>query len=164
MRHKVEVRASATTSTNYNTIRERVASFLRREETVLLPSLLNGWEEEPLLADAVERIALSELPATIPSLRLRGLPISQVSAQIHVYQCAYGEDADDFTTQGEEGEEVLAASDTALPTRHWEGLWESLIYPDDIKMNLLNYIYSTVVFSNAGVDCKAFHCDLSDGF
>lgn len=29
---------------------------------------------------------------------------------------------------------------------------DSLIYPDDIKARLLNYIYSTLLFSDADVD------------
>lgn len=48
----------------------------------------------------------------------------------------------------------MAASVCELPSLSWEGLWESLIYSDDIKSKLLDYIYATVVFSDADVDCE----------
>lgn len=56
-----------------------------------------------------------------------------------------------------DGEEVMAASVCELPSLGWEGLWESLIYSDDIKSKLLDYIYATVVFSDADVDCKSLY-------
>jgi len=46
----------------------------------------------------------------------------------------------------------MAATVCELPSRGWEGIWESLIYSDDVKSKLLNYIYATIIFSDAGVD------------
>jgi len=46
----------------------------------------------------------------------------------------------------------MAASVCELPSRQWEGLWDSLIFPDDTKSRLLDYIYATVLFSDANVD------------
>lgn len=31
-------------------------------------------------------------------------------------------------------------------------MWDSLIYGDDVKNKLLNYIYTTLLFSDANVD------------
>jgi len=39
---------------------------------------------------------------------------------------------------------------TAAPFR--KSFRDSLIYPDDVKSKLLNYIYATLVFSDAGID------------
>ncbi|KAJ9100921.1 hypothetical protein QFC20_005337 [Naganishia adeliensis] len=47
---------------------------------------------------------------------------------------------------------VMAASVRELPSREMDGLWDSLIYPDDVKPRLLNYIYTTLLFSDANVD------------
>ncbi len=41
-----------------------------------------------------------------------------------------------------------------LPNEELEGIWESLFYEGDIKAKLLNYIYATLAFSDANVDCK----------
>ena len=40
-----------------------------------------------------------------------------------------------------------------LPSTELEGLWESLFYDGDVKTRLLNYIYATIGFSDADVDC-----------
>ena len=105
----------------------------------------------PLLASSVERILASE--ASYPST---SLAIEQVSLQIHVYQASEA-DAFEELAGGDsrgEGEEVMAATVCELPSLGWEGLWESLIYADDIKARLLDYIYATFVFSDADVDCE----------
>ena len=46
----------------------------------------------------------------------------------------------------------MAASVLELPSLSLEGIWDSLIYEGDIKGKLLNYIYSTILFSDAKVD------------
>jgi hypothetical protein len=67
----------------------------------------------------------------------------------------------------------MAATVRELPSREMDGLWDryverperctqlgrmlklvasSLIYPDDVKPRLLNYIYTTLLFSDANVD------------
>lgn len=42
-----------------------------------------------------------------------------------------------------------------LPSKELEGLWESLFYDGDVKSRLLSYIYATIGFSDADVDCKS---------
>lgn len=121
---------------------------------VYLPSTIQGWEDVPLLASSVSQIVAAESPCPSSSL-----PIEQTALQIHVYQPS---DADAFEELASgngraEGEEVMAASVCELPSLAWEGLWESLIYSDDIKSRLLDYIYATVVFSDADVDCESCH-------
>ncbi|KNZ74410.1 Thyroid receptor-interacting protein 13 [Termitomyces sp. J132] len=46
----------------------------------------------------------------------------------------------------------MAASVCELPNSTWEGLWDSLIYADDIKLKLLDYIHATLLLSDANVD------------
>lgn len=48
----------------------------------------------------------------------------------------------------------MAATVCELPSRMWDGLWDSLIFSDDTKSRLLDYIYATVLFSDADVDCE----------
>lgn len=56
---------------------------------------------------------------------------------------------------GDDDEEAAVVTTVCeLPARVWEGLWDTLIYEDDIKSRLLNYIYATLVFSDAEVNCK----------
>ncbi|KZT72619.1 P-loop containing nucleoside triphosphate hydrolase protein [Daedalea quercina L-15889] len=146
----IEVRVAPTATSRFDTIRNAVHGFITTSLTHLyLPSVITGWEDVPLLASSVSRIAASE--STCPST---SLPIERIALQIHVYQPS---DADAFEELASgsgrgDGEEIMAASVCELPALAWEGLWESLIYSDDIKSKLLDYIYATVIFSDADVD------------
>ena len=67
----------------------------------------------------------------------------------------YPDDTYDECTGGGDGEEeVVSATVTEMPSKSLEGLWESLIYADGVKSKLLDYIYATISFSDADVDCK----------
>jgi hypothetical protein len=110
---------------------------------------IEGWEANPILESSVDRIYVSESPC--PD---RSIPISQADLQIHVFQ-PYPDDTYDECTAGSDGEEeVVSATVTEMPSRNLEGLWESLIYPDGVKSKLLDYIYATISFSDADVDCR----------
>ena len=103
-----------------------------------------------MLASSVEQITACE-----SSSPTSYLPVAQASLQIHVYQPTDGETVDGFSTgPSGDGEEITAASVCELPSRQWEGLWDSLIFPDGTKSRLLDYIYATVLFSDANVDCE----------
>uniref|UniRef100_A0A1B6BWW7 Pachytene checkpoint protein 2 homolog n=1 Tax=Clastoptera arizonana TaxID=38151 RepID=A0A1B6BWW7_9HEMI len=53
---------------------------------------------------------------------------------------------------GKEGEEQAAANHWILPSSDFHGLWDSLIYEDGIKGNLLKYAETIMMFSDRGVD------------
>lgn len=141
-----------TATARFDTIRNNVHQYITSSFShIYLPSTLQGWEDFPLLSSSVDRIHASESPCPSPSL-----PIEQAALQIHVYQPSDSDAFDELATGDSrvDGEEVMAASVCELPSLNWEGLWESLIYSDDIKSKLLDYIYATVVFSDADVDCE----------
>ncbi len=148
----VEVRVLPTATARFDTIRNAVQKYIASSFShIYLPSTLQGWEDVPLLASSVDRILASESSCPSPSL-----PIEQICLQIHVYQPS-GADAFEELATGSarsEGGEVMAASVCELPSLGWEGLWESLIFSDDIKSKLLDYIYATILFSDADVDCE----------
>jgi hypothetical protein len=103
-----------------------------------------------VLASSVEQITACE-----SSSPTSYLPVAQAALQIHVYQPNDGDAVNGFSAgPSSDGEEIMAASVCELPSRQWEGLWDSLIFPDDTKTKLLDYIYATVLFSDANVDCK----------
>jgi len=146
----IEVRVAPTATSRFDTIRNNVHAYLTSSLShVYLPSTIQGWEDIPLLASSVTRIFASESPCPSSSI-----PIDQTALQIHVYQPSDADAFEELASGGGrgDGEEVMAASVCELPSLAWEGLWESLIYSDDIKARLLDYIYATVVFSDADVD------------
>lgn len=148
MRRLVEVRLQTRATTRFETIRQRVHDWINSFDRINLGSTINGWEDIPELASSVERIVVSEL--TCPS---QSLSLEDIILQIHVYQPSDSDSFEEFSNAGEGDEETMAASVCELPNRSWEGLWDSLVYADDIKMKLLDYIHATLVFSDACVDC-----------
>lgn len=83
------------------------------------------------------------------------VPLDSVSLIIHLYQPPSSSRLTEFTTSNadEDGDsDVPAASVLELPSLSLEGIWDSLIYEDDVKEKLLNYVYSTMLFSDASVD------------
>ena len=136
----------------FDTVRGAVHAFLTSSlSDICLPSAIEGWEDVAPLAAYVERIYAAEGPCPLPVL-----PVARAAFQIHVYQPIAADGFEELTSGGGRGDDdpVMAASSCDLPSTLWEGLWDSLIYSDDIKSKLLDYIYSTVVFSDADVDCE----------
>lgn len=82
--------------------------------------------------------------------------MEEMNIQIHVYKPSDGDAFEEFSNSSgnlNDADDTMAASLCELPNRSHEGLWDSLIYADDIKMKLLDYIHATMVFSDANVDC-----------
>ncbi|KAK4022414.1 pachytene checkpoint protein 2 homolog [Daphnia magna] len=49
-------------------------------------------------------------------------------------------------------DEVPAATHWQLPSSEFHGLWETLIYDNNVKMQLLNFVQTTMLFSDRGVN------------
>ncbi|KAF8631248.1 hypothetical protein AX15_002575 [Amanita polypyramis BW_CC] len=146
----VEVRLQPRAAARFDSIRNLVHSYLKTFERIGLPSTIDGWQDVPELAASVERIVASESPCTSPSLGL-----DEMVMQIHVYQPSDSDSFEEYANASgarDDDGDAVAASVCELPNRSWEGLWDSLIYADDIKLKLLNYIHATLVLSDANID------------
>ncbi|KAG9014973.1 hypothetical protein FRB94_007045 [Tulasnella sp. JGI-2019a] len=144
----IEVRLKPTSSALVDVIRRHVKQHISSDETLLLPSIITGWEGQSLLYQNVELIRASE--STYPH---SSLPLDQAELDVHVYQPNDTDAFEEFSTTGKgDGDDMMAASVCDLPCRSWDGLWDTLIYPDDIKPQLLNYIYATLLFSDRDVN------------
>ncbi|KAK7061536.1 pachytene checkpoint protein 2 [Favolaschia claudopus] len=148
--HSIEVRLKPRATSRFETIRARVFDWVHSFDRINIDSTLVGWEDVPELASSVEHVLVAESPCPSHSLH-----ISEMSLQIHVYQPADTDSYEEFTNSTgtrQDDDETMAATVCELPNRGMEGLWNSLIYADDIKMKLLDYIHATLVFSDANVD------------
>ena len=67
---------------------------------------------------------------------------------IHVHQLFDEEPAEEDAGDGES----VAFQLFTLPATDFDGLWESLIYDDEVQPKLLRYVSTAMAFSNAGVD------------
>lgn len=142
----------ARASSRFETIRNLVRSYVTSFERLALPSTLDGWEDVAELAAAVEKIVICECPCPTTTLALE-----EMKLQIHVYQPSDSDAFEEFSNSAgsrDESDDTMAATVCELPNRSCEGLWETLIYADDIKMKLLDYIRATLAFSDRNVDCE----------
>jgi len=144
------VRLSRNATARFDAIRQAVHEFITTSfGAVIWPStVIEGWETIPKLESSVERIYASESSCTE-----RSIPISQANLHIHVFQPYPDDTYDEFTGSGDGEEEVVSATVCELPSKNLEGLWENLIYADGVKSKLLDYIYATILLSDADVDC-----------
>ncbi len=136
----------------FETIRHRVHDWIHTFDRINLSSTLTGWEVISELGTSVDRIVVCE--STCPS---QSLPLDELVLQIHVYQPSDTNSFEEFSNGAgskDEEDDTMAASVCELPNLSWEGLWDSLIYADDIKMKLLDYIHATLIFSDADVNCE----------
>ncbi|KAF5322459.1 hypothetical protein D9619_001145 [Psilocybe cf. subviscida] len=146
----VEVRMKCRASSRFETIRSLVRSYVTSLPRLSLPSTLEGWEDVPELAASVEKVVICECPCPTPTLTME-----EMKLQIHVYQPSDSDAFEEFSNSAgsrDESDDTMAATVCELPNRSCEGLWETLIYADDIKMKLLDYIRATLAFSDRNVD------------
>ncbi|CAE6522599.1 unnamed protein product [Rhizoctonia solani] len=145
----VEVRVNHRSGVRHDMIRSAVEAFiLKTYEYINIPNTFRDWAGDPVLADDVELIHVTESAAPTSEL-----PINAANLLIHVYQPTDGPIEDQFASAGDDDDEAVVVTTVCeLPSRVWEGLWDTLIYEDDIKTRLLDYIYATLVFSDANID------------
>ena len=86
--------------------------------------------------------------------------MEEMALQIHVYKPSDSEAFEEFSNSSgnrNDEDDTMAATVCDLPNKNYEGLWDSLVYADDVKMKLLDYIHATLIFSDANVDRKPFY-------
>ncbi|KAM9308240.1 pachytene checkpoint protein 2 homolog [Gastrophryne carolinensis] len=80
------------------------------------------------------------------------IDLSKCSICVHVFHL--NEEGPSAENLEEENEDLVAATHWILPSAEFHGLWESLIYDSEIKSDLLDYVTTTLLFSDKNVDCK----------
>ncbi|KAF9582230.1 Pachytene checkpoint protein 2 [Lunasporangiospora selenospora] len=73
---------------------------------------------------------------------------TDVDFSVHVYQL---HDEGVVEHHSDEEKSVMLAHHWSLPCREFEGIWDSLIFDEDIKTQLLEYVQSALLFSDRGV-------------
>lgn len=148
----VEVRLRPISTASNDQVRAEVVSFLTADETIQGETEVMDLTASSFLAANVDRIRIGE----IASVRAHApINITDVKLEIHVYQPSSTDIVDEFSAadpNADEGDETTAASVAELPNRSLDGVWDTLVYEDNIKSKLLNYIYTTLLFSDANVD------------
>lgn len=149
----VEVRLKIRASARFETIKNAAYSFVTSFDRLILSSPLEGWEGVPELAASVEQMVICEAACPKPSLTM-----NEMAIQVHVYQPSKDafEEYSNTASPRDQDDDTMAATVCELPNRLYEGLWDSLIYAGNIKMKLLDYIYATLLLSDANINCEYF--------
>ena len=129
----VEVVQKIDSSLLETTLHNYVLSGLEAGKTVSPGTTFSNLSNE-LLADHVESVHICDLPNdNVKELQ----SIENFELKIHIFKL------DDESVQMEgiasgdgDGQEVSAAQHWVLPSRDFHGLWENLVYEQNIKENL----------------------------
>ncbi|KAF0387780.1 Thyroid receptor-interacting protein 13 [Gigaspora margarita] len=129
----------------YDVIREQVEKFLREFKTSLLcHSEISDFQDVALLKENVEYMIVAEAGCDTSEIQI----LENVDLNIHVYQL----NEDDVVEEYQEEENVLTANYWDLPARALDGLWNNLIFDENIKTRLLDYVYTTILFADRNVN------------
>ncbi|XP_075442488.1 pachytene checkpoint protein 2 homolog isoform X2 [Ascaphus truei] len=78
------------------------------------------------------------------------IDLRKCNVLVHIFQL--NEEGPSAEKLEEENEDLVAANHWLLPAVDFHGMWESLVYDSEVKSNLLDYVTTTLLFSDKNVD------------
>lgn len=137
----VEVHVKSHSTAKLCDVRTHVLALLNRHSMVFGNFRWTEFDEE-FLQKHVESVVLADLER-MP------LDLKMCSLSIHIF--ILNEDGPSMLSL-EEDEELSAANHWLLPAAEFHGIWESLVYESGVKTQLLDYVTTTIYFSDKNVD------------
>ncbi|GAB9475676.1 hypothetical protein Gpo141_00012761 [Globisporangium polare] len=146
----VEVCVKQASVAEYKLVRDAVLDFLFNHGNTFKPGAV-AFEEEPFLAEHVQSIAIPDLDENDDNdfEGGDGIPYSAAEPAIHVFKISDEPMAEQTT---EDDENVSTCHELTLPSLSLHGLWETLIYDNAVKRNLLDYATTAMLFSDSKVN------------
>ena len=138
-----------TSTATHEDVREQILAWLRRDSVTLRPS--GGFLVLPQGVDVLEHVDNvtvnydEKLPGDDAD------PIyghEDLNLTVNVFQL--NEDGAGEEMDGED--DIATYKEWVLPSRDFHGMWESLVYGDDVKLRLTKYAGNALLFSQRGVD------------
>ncbi|XP_037310607.2 pachytene checkpoint protein 2 homolog [Pungitius pungitius] len=140
----VDVHVKSHSTAKKSEVRIQVLGLLNRHSTLFGNYRWTEFDKE-FLQKNVESVAIVDQDELIT----QPLDLNSYSVSIHIF--TLNEDGPS-TLSLEEDEELSAANHWLLPAAEFNGIWESLVYENGVKTQLLNYISTTIYFSDKNVD------------
>ncbi|XP_028282085.1 pachytene checkpoint protein 2 homolog isoform X2 [Parambassis ranga] len=140
----VEVHVKPHSTANRSEVERHVQNLLNRHSMVFGNYRWTEFDED-FLRDHVESVAIDN-PDETPT---QPLDLENCSVSIHIY--TLNEDGPSMLMLDED-EELSAATHWLLPAAEFHGIWESLVYESGVKTQLLDYVTTTICFSDKNVD------------
>ncbi|XP_072268144.1 pachytene checkpoint protein 2 homolog isoform X1 [Pyxicephalus adspersus] len=143
----VEVHHKSNSTAKTEDIRAHVLQLLNRHCVVFGDFMWTEFDDV-FLTKNVNSVAIVDT-----ELKVKGRqPIDLSKCNIFVNVFHLNEEGPSSETLEEENEDLVAAYHWILPAVEFHGLWESLIYENEIKSNLLDYVTTTLLFSDKNVN------------
>ncbi|KAK3085404.1 hypothetical protein FSP39_002835 [Pinctada imbricata] len=131
---------------NDKVIKDRVTSLLQRQRVAAYGDFKLTEFDDDFLKNHVVSISLCDTDIAGPNKK--GIDLTDGNIQLHVFQLQN----DGPGTEELDDEDLAAASHWILPAGEFSGIWESLVFDDEVKHRLLNYATTTLLFSDRQVD------------
>ncbi|CAH8485654.1 unnamed protein product [Schistosoma turkestanicum] len=163
-----EVCVSSHNCEEFTVIESYVVEFLRQLGPRHIPTVLNKFDNElnlttfhseldkfqEILTNCVASInlMLDEADGIYDNDAGRSVDLCIAPILVHIYQLVNGDEALPAQEMIEFGSESINSGTTwLLPSIEMSGLWESLIFDTDIKLNLLQYAQTALLFADREV-------------
>ncbi|KAJ5078626.1 intein-containing pachytene checkpoint protein precursor [Anaeramoeba ignava] len=149
---EIEVEISTKSYIEFSTIKELIYEKIKNEKVIkILEKKTINFSNEKILNENVEKITVNKETQEKENLSIDpNLKISEVETKIYVYQL--NEEPILEENVDSEDADLSACFQWILPSKQFNGLWESLFFEENLKQNLINYILTTVLFSEKKVD------------
>ncbi|KAG0318094.1 Pachytene checkpoint protein 2, partial [Dissophora globulifera] len=106
----------------------------------------------------VERVWVGECSGPASTAERHGFDSNDIALEnadlsIHVYQLHDQEAVEEYGDMGPGGEEpAMMAHHWTLPCEDLEGIWETMVFDDQIQSRLLEYVHTAMLFSDKSVN------------
>uniref|UniRef100_A0AAZ3PHZ1 Pachytene checkpoint protein 2 homolog n=1 Tax=Oncorhynchus tshawytscha TaxID=74940 RepID=A0AAZ3PHZ1_ONCTS len=137
----VEVHVKSTSTAKRSDVKMHVLNLLNRHRMVFGAFRWTEFDEDFLIKH-VQSVAIVDAER-------KPIDLMSCSLSIHIFTL---NDDGPSTLNLEEEEELSAANHWLLPAAEFHGIWESLVYESGVKTQLLDYVSTTIYFSDKNVD------------
>ncbi|XP_053216930.1 pachytene checkpoint protein 2 homolog isoform X1 [Podarcis raffonei] len=143
----VEVHQKSDSTAKKEDIKLGVLKLLERHPVVFGDYKWTEFDDY-FLTNNVQSIAVVDTELKLKERQ--AINLSKCSLSIHIFHL--GEEGPSAENLEAEDENIVAANHWVLPAVEFHGLWESLIYDAEIKSDLLDYVTTTLLFSDRNVN------------
>ncbi|XP_017677904.1 PREDICTED: pachytene checkpoint protein 2 homolog isoform X2 [Lepidothrix coronata] len=143
----VEVHQKSSSVAKKEDIRMSVLKLLNRH-TIVFGDYKWTEFDDSFLKNNVQSVSIVDTELKLKDRQ--PIDLSKSSISLHIFHL--NEEGPTSENLEEENEDITAAHHWVLPAAEFHGLWESLIYDSEVKANLLDYVTTTLLFSDKNVD------------
>nr|XP_033785686.1 pachytene checkpoint protein 2 homolog [Geotrypetes seraphini] len=143
----VEVHQRTSSTAKTEEVQSHVLKLLNRHSMVFGDYTWTDFDDSFLIKN-VESVAIVDTELKLKDRQ--PIDLSTCRLSIHIFHL--NEEGPSTENLEEENENLVAANHWLLPSVEFHGLWESLVYDSEVKSHLLDYVTTTLLFSDKNVD------------